>query len=207
MSANFGKVSLRLTPVSLQVSRNQKKVHHPQYSPVTVADDNIYLPLLAMILLPYAQSILELVQRCLADDERSDTLTRTAYGLIGDLAECFSGGQLKQLFLSQWVANELRSRARMPDETRKTMRWAREVSFRSVLMLYELQLLKPLCRWSSWLPCRRTFFLFLNSIPFDSFRGSSFYPIYAVDLLILFFCLILSLSSLIQPRMQSTFSV
>ncbi|KIM41758.1 hypothetical protein M413DRAFT_137569 [Hebeloma cylindrosporum] len=81
----------------------------------------------AVLLLPHAQSILELVQRCLADDERSDSLTRTAYGLIGDLAECFSGGQLKQLFLSQWVANELRSRARMPDETRKTMRWAREM--------------------------------------------------------------------------------
>ena len=86
---------------------------------------------LAVLLLSHSQSILELVQRCLADDERSDTLTRTAYGLIGDLAECFSGGQLKQLFLSQWVANELRSRARMPEETRKTMRWAREVSFLS----------------------------------------------------------------------------
>ena len=93
---------------------------------VSAADD----PLLATLLLPHSQNVLELVQRCLADDERSDTLTRTAYGLIGDLAECFSGGQLKQLFLSQWVANELRSRARMPEETRKTMRWAREVDFR-----------------------------------------------------------------------------
>jgi len=84
---------------------------------------------------------LELVQRCLADDERSDTLRRTAYGLIGDLAECFSGGQLKQLFLSQQVANELRSRARMPEETRKTMRWAREVRFRLFSFICALTLL------------------------------------------------------------------
>lgn len=73
--------------------------------------------------------MLELVHRCLADEERSDSLVRLAYGLIGDLAECFSNGQLKQLFLSNWIASELRSRNRMPDETKKTMRWAREVRF------------------------------------------------------------------------------
>lgn len=71
--------------------------------------------------------MLELVHRCLADEERSDALMRLSYGLIGDLAECFFSGQLKQLFLAPWVASELRSRSRMPDETKKTMRWAREV--------------------------------------------------------------------------------
>ena len=128
---------------------------------VSAADD----PLLATLLLPHSQNVLELVQRCLADDERSDTLTRTAYGLIGDLAECFSGGQLKQLFLSQWVANELRSRARMPEETRKTMRWAREVEFR-LRFSFGPVTYTSFFRWSRWLPSRQTLFL---SFPFHSF--------------------------------------
>ncbi|KAF5314247.1 hypothetical protein D9619_011781 [Psilocybe cf. subviscida] len=81
----------------------------------------------ASLLLNHAQSILDLVQRCLADEERSDALMRLSYGLIGDLAESFAGGQLKQLFLQPWLAAELRSRSRMPDETKKTMRWAREM--------------------------------------------------------------------------------
>jgi len=80
------------------------------------------------MLIQHSQNILELVHRCLTDEERSDALTRLAYGLIGDLAECFANGQLKQLFLANWIASELRSRSRMPDETKKTMRWAREVS-------------------------------------------------------------------------------
>jgi len=48
--------------------------------------------------------------------------------LIGDPVECFSGGQLKQLFLSQWIANELHSCTHMPEETRKMMCCACEVS-------------------------------------------------------------------------------
>lgn len=52
---------------------------------------------------------------------------RLSYGLLGDLADSFPAGQLKQLFLSNWVAQELRSKHRMPPETKKTMRWAREV--------------------------------------------------------------------------------
>ncbi|KDR78361.1 hypothetical protein GALMADRAFT_224738 [Galerina marginata CBS 339.88] len=81
----------------------------------------------ASLLIPHSQNMLELVHRCLTDEERSDSLMRLSYGLIGDLAECFSNGQLKQLFLANWIAAELRSRGRMPDETKKTMRWAREM--------------------------------------------------------------------------------
>jgi importin subunit beta-1 len=79
------------------------------------------------LILPHSQSILGLVRRCLADDERSDALMRLSYGLIGDLADSFPAGQLKQLLLQNWIASELRSRHRMPDETKKTMRWAREM--------------------------------------------------------------------------------
>ena len=79
------------------------------------------------LLLPHAPSIFELLHRCLNDEERTDALMRLCYGLIGDLADCFPSGQLKQLLLANWVAAELRARNRMPEETKKTMRWAREV--------------------------------------------------------------------------------
>jgi importin subunit beta-1 len=79
------------------------------------------------LLLPHAQSILELAQHCLSDEERTDALVRLALGLLGDLADCFPNGEIKQLLLSEWVAMELRSKGRLPPEVKKTLRWAREV--------------------------------------------------------------------------------
>ncbi|KDQ54461.1 hypothetical protein JAAARDRAFT_38128 [Jaapia argillacea MUCL 33604] len=79
------------------------------------------------ILVPYVSSMLELVQRCLADEEKTDNLAKLAYGLIGDIADCFPAGQIKQLLLAEWVGSELRSRGRFPPETKKTVRWAREM--------------------------------------------------------------------------------
>ncbi|KIM58066.1 hypothetical protein SCLCIDRAFT_1218905 [Scleroderma citrinum Foug A] len=79
------------------------------------------------LLLPHSSTILDLIQRCLADDERSESTVRLCFGLIGDLADCFHTGQLKQLLLSEWVAAELRNKRGMSPETKKTMRWAREM--------------------------------------------------------------------------------
>ena len=79
------------------------------------------------LLLPHAQSILELIQRCLSDDDRTDPVVKLSYGLLGDLADCFRNGELKQLLLTEWIASEMRSKIRMASETKKTMRWAREV--------------------------------------------------------------------------------
>ncbi|KAF9265156.1 ARM repeat-containing protein [Marasmius fiardii PR-910] len=79
------------------------------------------------LLVPYAQSILDLIQRCLADEERSDSLAKLCYGLLGDLADAFPNGQIKQPLLQNWVASELKSRVRMSADAKKTMRWAREM--------------------------------------------------------------------------------
>jgi len=57
-----------------------------------------------------------------------------SYGIIGDLADCFPDGQIKHLLLQNWVVSELRTKQRMPAETKKTMRWAREVRL-AVFML------------------------------------------------------------------------
>ncbi|KAJ7619396.1 armadillo-type protein [Roridomyces roridus] len=79
-------------------------------------------------LLPYVESILELIQRCSADEERTDAQMKLSYGLLGDLAEALQGSpQLKQSLLKPWIAQELRTKHRMPAETNKTRRWAREM--------------------------------------------------------------------------------
>jgi importin subunit beta-1 len=80
-----------------------------------------------LLLLPHSSNVLELIQRCLADDERTESTVKLSFGLLGDLADCFPNGQLKQLLLSEWVASELRSKRGMSQETKKTMRWAREM--------------------------------------------------------------------------------
>ncbi|KAF8548410.1 ARM repeat-containing protein [Imleria badia] len=79
------------------------------------------------LLLPHSSNILELIQRCLGDDEHSETTVKLCFGLLGDLADCFPNGQLKQLLLSEWIASELRNKRGWSQETKKTMRWAREV--------------------------------------------------------------------------------
>lgn len=79
------------------------------------------------LLLPHSSNILELVQRCLADDDLSETTAKLCFGLLGDLADCFPNGQLKQLLLADWIASDLRNKRGMSKETKKTMRWAREV--------------------------------------------------------------------------------
>lgn len=79
------------------------------------------------LLVPHVPAILDLVQRSLAEEERIDSLLRLSYGIIGDLADCFPQGQVKQYLLQPWVVAELRAKQRMDPETKKTMRWAREV--------------------------------------------------------------------------------
>ena len=82
---------------------------------------------LVVLLLPHVQAILELVQRCLGDSERTESTIKLAVGLVGDLADTFPNGQIKQFLLADWLANELRMKGRMAPETKKTLRWAREV--------------------------------------------------------------------------------
>ncbi|KAI0351594.1 ARM repeat-containing protein [Trametes cingulata] len=79
------------------------------------------------LLLPHVPSMLELCQRCLADSERTENTIKLAVGLIGDLADAFPNGQIKQYLLAEWIASELRMKSRVSPETKKTVRWAREM--------------------------------------------------------------------------------
>lgn len=77
--------------------------------------------------MPHVPAMLELVQRCLNDSERTENTIRLAIGLVGDLADTFPNGQIKQYLLADWLASELRMKGRMAPETKKTIRWARDV--------------------------------------------------------------------------------
>ncbi|OBZ74428.1 Importin subunit beta-1 [Grifola frondosa] len=79
------------------------------------------------VLIPYVPDILELLQRCLTDSERTDASVKQAVGLIGDLADSFPDGQIKPYLLSEWIMGQLRTKTRYPVETKTTMRWAREM--------------------------------------------------------------------------------
>ncbi|KAF8658436.1 hypothetical protein AX16_001987 [Volvariella volvacea WC 439] len=81
----------------------------------------------AHLLLPHSQTMLDLVRRCLSDEERTDAVVKLGYGLIGDLADSFPNGEIKALLLDPWVISELRSKQRMTPDMKKTMRWAREM--------------------------------------------------------------------------------
>lgn len=85
------------------------------------------MPSLVSIILPYVPEMLELIQRCLADTDRQEPVMKACYGLLGDIAEAFRGGQIKELLLAEWIASELRQKGRMSGEVRKNLRYAREV--------------------------------------------------------------------------------
>ena len=79
------------------------------------------------LILPHAQAIIDICQRAMADQDRTDSTARLVFGIIGDLAAAFPNGEIKQALLTEWVATELRNR-RYPSTTRSVQRYAREAS-------------------------------------------------------------------------------
>lgn len=77
--------------------------------------------------------MLELVQCCLADEDRQESVVWMSLGLVGDLTDAFPNGQIKQYLLFEWLSTALRQKARLILETKKTIRWVKGVS-----LLYRL---------------------------------------------------------------------
>lgn len=84
------------------------------------------------LLAPHATVVLELVQKVLADDNSGEPLDKLAFGVIGDLADAFPNGELKQMLLAEWIASSLVSRKGYDKETKTTIKWAREVRRSSI---------------------------------------------------------------------------
>ncbi|CAE7136761.1 unnamed protein product [Rhizoctonia solani] len=84
-------------------------------------------------LLPYVQTMLGLCARALSDEERPDTIVRAAFGLIGDLADLYAKGQIKQLLTEAWITSALQQKPKgAPQETKRVLKYARESVRRAV---------------------------------------------------------------------------
>ncbi|KAF9971460.1 karyopherin beta [Actinomortierella ambigua] len=82
------------------------------------------------LLMPYLPQMFEFMQSIYVDPERSDNVLRSMMGLIGDLAETFPGGEIKQLLTVDWVhmcLKEGRSGRHVTLMTKEIARWAREM--------------------------------------------------------------------------------
>ncbi|GAB1521886.1 karyopherin Kap95 [Rhizoctonia solani] len=84
-------------------------------------------------LLPYVQTMLGLCARALSDEERPDTIVRAAFGLIGDLADLYSKGQIKPLLTEGWLTSALQQKPKgAPQETKRVLKYARESVRRAI---------------------------------------------------------------------------
>lgn len=81
------------------------------------------------ILLPYVNSVFTFLHLTITDQDRSETVLRLAIGLLGDLAEAFPNGELKEPLSSPWVTELLKAgRTKLGGlETKKVAKWAKEV--------------------------------------------------------------------------------
>lgn len=65
----------------------------------------------------------------MTDPDRTEAIVRAAVGLIGDLASEYHKGEIKEVLLSDWVAEVIKSaRTRVGNqETKNVAKWAREM--------------------------------------------------------------------------------
>lgn len=83
----------------------------------------------ADVVLAYVPSILDLLHRTLTDEDRTEALVKLGVGLIGDLADGYRNGEIRDALLQEWIVNSFKFKGRgySPD-TKKTLKWAKEVS-------------------------------------------------------------------------------
>lgn len=81
----------------------------------------------ADVVLPYVPSILDLLHRTLTDEDRTEALVKLGVGLIGDLADAYRNGEIREALLQEWIVNSFKFKGRgySPD-TKKTLKWAKE---------------------------------------------------------------------------------
>jgi importin subunit beta-1 len=81
------------------------------------------------LIVPYMDSIFDLLRSIQADSNRTEGLLRSSCGVIGDVAEAFPNGDFREYFRHDFLtamAREARSNQDFSSRTRDTARWARE---------------------------------------------------------------------------------
>ncbi|KAG0300028.1 karyopherin beta [Dissophora globulifera] len=88
------------------------------------------------LLLPHVPHVFEFLNTVYNDPERSDNVLRSMIGLIGDLADSFPGGEIKQFLLADWISQclkEGRSSRQNSVTTKEVARWAKEMVKRATM--------------------------------------------------------------------------
>ncbi|OBZ82225.1 Importin subunit beta-1 [Choanephora cucurbitarum] len=88
----------------------------------------------ASMLLPYLPHIIEFIHMIAIDANKTDSLTRSIIGLLGDLAETFNV-QIKPLLQQDWISTllrEARTSRHYGQSTKETSRWAKEMIKRAI---------------------------------------------------------------------------
>jgi importin subunit beta-1 len=103
------------------------------------------------LLLPYVPSVLDLIHRTLMDEDRTENVFKLSMGLIGDIADTFPNGEISQHLLSDWIVGQLiKAKGRgQSAETKRTMKWAREVSLLCYRPVMESNTNTQQSRWSN----------------------------------------------------------
>lgn len=86
------------------------------------------------LLLPHVPTICAFLHVVATDQDQTEELLKGTLGIIGDLAEVFSNGQIKVALDQQWIAEALktgRTRVGGP-ETKKLAKWAKEMVRRAI---------------------------------------------------------------------------
>lgn len=81
------------------------------------------------LLVPYVQSIFELLHSVYTESSRTEALLRSSLGVVGDLADAFPHGEFAEFYRADWLtamAREVRSNRDFQPRTQDTARWARE---------------------------------------------------------------------------------
>ncbi|KAG0197142.1 karyopherin beta [Mortierella sp. GBA30] len=84
----------------------------------------------AALLGPHLPHMFQFMNTTYNDSEKTESLLTSTIGLLGDLAETFPGGEIKQYLLADWVQKclkEGRSGRQNSNKTKEVARWAREM--------------------------------------------------------------------------------
>ncbi|KAF2466360.1 importin subunit beta-1 [Lindgomyces ingoldianus] len=87
------------------------------------------------LMVPYVDSIFELLRVIFSDTNRTEALLRSSCGVIGDLADAFPAGEFREYFRHDFLTamtRETRANQDFLGRTRDTARWAREQIKRQV---------------------------------------------------------------------------
>lgn len=91
-------------------------------------------------ILPYVQQIFTLVNIIATSEANlymSESVSRSAVGLIGDLARMYPNGGIKQVYAQDWITQFIRKTRSNPNysqNTQDTARWAKEQQKRQLLL-------------------------------------------------------------------------